>query len=154
MKITKHDKPYFVWVHGVSGPVKSFLTFKVQPQTHRYYDAEKGLYALHVDHLVDLVKIGEFHLGFVDYSDLGVDLQMYIAQGKSGRSQKKTIPQDDPFAVMHLLPSAPQSIIEAAWKALAKLHHPDMGGDEETFKRIADAYSRIKENGSAPKGSS
>jgi len=32
----------------------------------------------------------------------------------------------DPFATLHLLPSAPPELIEAAARTLAKLHHPDL----------------------------
>ncbi len=32
----------------------------------------------------------------------------------------------DPFATLHLLPSAPRELIEAAARTLAKLHHPDL----------------------------
>ncbi len=33
--------------------------------------------------------------------------------------------RDDPHAVLHLLPSAPLELVEAAGRCLAKLHHPD-----------------------------
>ncbi len=149
MKIIRHENPALVWVKGATGPVKSFITFSVQPASHRYWDSERAAWAVQVDHLIDLVKIGEYHTGFVDYSDLGIDLQMFIAQNKS-RNVVKSIIQEDPFAVMHLLPTAPQVMIEAAWKALAKLHHPDSGGNEEEFKRVSDAYQRIKKTNGSP----
>lgn len=33
--------------------------------------------------------------------------------------------------------------IKTAYKRLAKRHHPDMGGDEETFKRLNDAHQQM-----------
>jgi len=33
--------------------------------------------------------------------------------------------------------------IKSAYKRMAKLHHPDMGGDEEKFKQINEAHSRM-----------
>lgn len=35
------------------------------------------------------------------------------------------------------------SAIKAAYKRLAKCHHPDMGGDEEAFKRLNDAHQQM-----------
>ena len=32
--------------------------------------------------------------------------------------------------------------IKLRFKALAQFHHPDKGGDEETFKRIRGLFSR------------
>ena len=43
----------------------------------------------------------------------------------------------DPFATLHLLPSAPPELIEAAARSLAKLHHPDLRPEHE--KALATA---------------
>lgn len=44
------------------------------------------------------------------------------------------------FAALHLLQSAPRSVVDAAYRALAKQHHPDLGGDPETMRRLTEAY--------------
>jgi DnaJ-class molecular chaperone len=46
----------------------------------------------------------------------------------------------DPYAVLHLRPTAPPAIIKAAWRELAKLLHPDHGGNPEEFQRAKEAY--------------
>ena len=33
--------------------------------------------------------------------------------------------------------------VKKAYKALAKIHHPDQGGNEELFKNIAEAYEKL-----------
>ncbi|MDB5478829.1 MAG: hypothetical protein JWM96_1324 [Alphaproteobacteria bacterium] len=43
----------------------------------------------------------------------------------------------DPFATLHLLPSAPPELIEAAARSLAKLFHPDLKPEHE--KALATA---------------
>ncbi len=43
----------------------------------------------------------------------------------------------DPYATLHLLPSAPPELIEAAARALAKIHHPDLRPEHE--KALATA---------------
>lgn len=50
----------------------------------------------------------------------------------------------EPWATLHLLPSAPPEVIQAAFRALARLHHPDRGGNEETMRKINNAWEQLK----------
>ena len=54
------------------------------------------------------------------------------------RNQHRANP--DCFAKLYLLPSAPPSVVTAVWKALARLHHPDVGGSNDRMKEINLAY--------------
>jgi len=47
----------------------------------------------------------------------------------------------DPYSVLGLAPGASEAEIKSAFKKLAKKHHPDVGGDEQKFKEINEAYS-------------
>lgn len=51
---------------------------------------------------------------------------------------------DDPpwHETLHLAPSAGPDLIRAAFRQLAREHHPDRGGDPETFARINRAHER------------
>lgn len=49
----------------------------------------------------------------------------------------------NPYEVLGVTPNANEVVIEAAYKALVKEHHPDQGGDEEEFKEIKRAYESI-----------
>jgi len=56
-----------------------------------------------------------------------------------------TVPEfEDPYVVMHLLPTASQAIIDAVFRTLAKELHPDAGGDPEAFMRLKTAYDKLK----------
>jgi hypothetical protein len=55
----------------------------------------------------------------------------------------KSKPEVDPFATLHLLPSAPPEVVKAAYKALAMKHHPDRGGSVEEMQRVNVAYETI-----------
>ncbi|HXG66833.1 MAG TPA: hypothetical protein VNO70_17150 [Blastocatellia bacterium] len=55
-----------------------------------------------------------------------------------------TDPMADAYKVLHLLPSAPLPVVQAARKALARLHHPDLGGDAERMKAINNAADAIE----------
>lgn len=65
------------------------------------------------------------------------------AQDPGHPPSPKTI---DSLARLHLRETAPWPVVEAAYKALARLHHPDKGGDQTTMKHINAAYTNLKEN--------
>jgi curved DNA-binding protein len=48
---------------------------------------------------------------------------------------------NDPYATLGINPGATDKEIKAAFKKLAKKHHPDVGGNEVKFKEINEAYS-------------
>ena len=48
------------------------------------------------------------------------------------------------FKLLGLSPSSPWDAIERAYRAKAKIHHPDIGGDDDTMRALNDAYARIK----------
>ncbi|HEY7182350.1 MAG TPA: J domain-containing protein [Blastocatellia bacterium] len=50
----------------------------------------------------------------------------------------------DAFRTLHLLDSAPPEVVRAAYKALALLHHPDAGGDQEQMTAINLAYEVLR----------
>jgi hypothetical protein len=52
---------------------------------------------------------------------------------------------DDAYAALHLQPGAPHSVVKAAYRALAHLHHPDTGGDPGAMTRINAAYAAIQQ---------
>ncbi len=52
-------------------------------------------------------------------------------------------PNGGPYAVLGLDPRAPLSVVQAAWRALAKELHPDAGGTKEQFQKLEAAYSQI-----------
>jgi hypothetical protein len=63
------------------------------------------------------------------------------------RSEPRQIPPH--YAVLHIDPSAPLEVAEAAYRALAKRAHPDAGGSTETMQRLNAAIETIR----AEKGS-
>ena len=46
----------------------------------------------------------------------------------------------NPYAELDVPITATTDEIKLRFKALAQFHHPDKGGDEETFKRIRQSY--------------
>ncbi len=47
------------------------------------------------------------------------------------------------YTVLHLRETAPPELIEAAFRCLARLHHPDRGGDVATMQRLNAAHAAL-----------
>jgi len=48
-----------------------------------------------------------------------------------------------PHAVLHLLPDAPADLVPVVYRHLAKVKHPDRGGDTREMQRLNEAYETI-----------
>jgi hypothetical protein len=53
-------------------------------------------------------------------------------------------PVSDSWRRLHLQPDAPPEVVDAAYKALARVHHPDHGGDNGHMREINLAYDALK----------
>ncbi len=51
---------------------------------------------------------------------------------------------DRDFAALHLLPSAPPALVEAAFRCLSKELHPDRGGQHEAMVRLNQAVGSLR----------
>jgi curved DNA-binding protein CbpA len=51
----------------------------------------------------------------------------------------------DPYLELEISIDASEEEIKAQYRALAMIHHPDKGGDEEKFKRIKEAYEILSD---------
>jgi len=51
----------------------------------------------------------------------------------------------DYYRVLGILPNAPDEVIKAVYRALAKKHHPDAGGDPKLFRALSEAYSVLSD---------
>lgn len=75
-------------------------------------------------------------------------LRRELLQCLKAQSQQQTSNRaraDDPYAILHVNRDAPPEVIEAAYRALAKIHHPDVGGSDAAMKRINVAHAAILE---------
>ena len=49
-----------------------------------------------------------------------------------------------PYQTLGLADDAPKFVVEAAYRAMAKKHHPDSGGDVDSMKDVNAAFEEIK----------
>jgi len=134
------------WVR-LSGPrVKKFqdaIRFGVRPQTHRKFDPDAQQWMVYWKWLPFLAKISRAHYTHVDWSGLPPEWQMF-AVGSKPPTPLLDLQEDDPFAVLHILESAPMEVVKAAHRALVLKYHPDReGGNHDATATVNDAYGRI-----------
>jgi hypothetical protein len=55
----------------------------------------------------------------------------------------------DHYATLHLLPTAPRAVIDAAFRALSKACHPDRGGSDAAMRRLIEAHDALNRRLSA-----
>lgn len=48
------------------------------------------------------------------------------------------------YRMLGISPSSSWDEIEKAYKRKAKIHHPDLGGDEDMMRALNEAYNRLK----------
>ncbi len=65
-------------------------------------------------------------------------------RGDHGRPAATALDRDLCYRMLGLSPSATWEEIERAYRRKAKLHHPDLGGDEDTMRALNEAYQRLK----------
>jgi len=90
------------------------------------------------------------------YSDLGIGIvravypQLVVVNEWDGDAKPPPIRKTDPtYADLHLLPSAPAELVQAAYRCLARLNHPDTGGNTATMQRLNAAFDTLKARRSA-----
>jgi len=45
------------------------------------------------------------------------------------------------YQTLDVPPAATQEEVKLAYRALSRLHHPDLGGDKDTYQKITEAYA-------------
>jgi len=133
-------------LYRVEDPLRAVVDYmrKNVPNTHKFCD-ERGVWHIDLKYVVAVGQIQLANNGKIDLNELPKYEQDQLLEYASKLVNKKprTSLSDDSYSILHLLPTAPRLIVDAAWKALAKAHHPDRGGDEELFKKYQAAYQRI-----------
>jgi hypothetical protein len=97
------------------------------PSDHREWDPDVKEWTIWPPYAADVLTLTKHTYGFV-------------------RERGNAAPiADDYFRILHLRETAPIELIESAFRCLAKLHHPDRGGDHATMRRLNSAYEALRE---------
>ena len=132
--------PLIVWhpdgsAADVTFPYSAYVVDALKcavPSPLRTYDPDSrtwtiaGRYVHAVYHVLDQV------FGEVD-----------VEGSRTGTSDHGRPTGGDPYQVLHLLPSAPDEVVTVVYRTLAKLHHPDRGGEHDAMLALNQAYDAI-----------
>ena len=89
----------------------------------------------HVSRIVDVINYALSNGEDVDYSILPDTIKAELKREVHSTSS----------ATLHLTDGAPEFIVDAVWKAIAKRYHPDTyTGDADLFMKYKAAYDKIK----------
>lgn len=81
----------------------------------------------------------------------GASVEWSTSNSSDNRENRERTRKQSPFApskvdaytALFLLPDAPAPLVKAAYRELAKLHHPDAGGTTEGMQKINEAYRQL-----------
>lgn len=104
------------------------------PFNHRKWDPDSKLWWVDDAHFSTALRLA--HRFFDDVRD---------RTGDPEPKAESTSALANPYSVLYLLPTAPTPVVKAVYRCLAKMCHPDAGGDAERMKLINRAYEAIEE---------
>lgn len=130
--LTRRDERRFDATCPYSRGFVAFL--RGLPTKDRTFRPEDRRWSIDYRHLRAVVDAGIRFVGQVDDHDLESTVRRAPAATPGAKA----------YAVLHLLPSAPPPVVKAAYRALARLHHPDTGGSAKLMADLTHAYAEIE----------
>ncbi|MGI8475399.1 MAG: hypothetical protein ACR2OO_03380 [Thermomicrobiales bacterium] len=109
------------------------------PSACRSYDRDSKTWMVSVGMAGLAIEILEFTFGEVTVE--------HAAGSRPGPTPIRT--SDADYRALHLLSSAPGYVIEAAYRAMAKANHPDVGGNVEVMTKINLAFEQLQRRAGA-----
>ncbi len=120
----------------VTFPFDAFVVGEIKravPSPLRTYDPDTRTWTVAARYVGDIYHILDRVFGGVD-----------IEGSRTGTSDRGRPTGGDPYQVLHLRPTAPPELVDAAYRCLARLHHPDRGGSTTTMQAINAAAEQIR----------
>jgi hypothetical protein len=77
------------------------------------------------------------------FTEDSVFLESHHRRHRCGFKYQAVDNGSSPHATLFVTSDAPVEVIRAAYRALAQLHHPDVGGDSERMQAINVAYDDL-----------
>jgi len=95
----------------------------------------------------DLI-IDRSHFGLTPKIGAAISIEAAIAMttSRTPHSSRNKVDTTTLYTILGVYKTATSADIKAAYRALALKHHPDKGGDSDTFKIIARAYKVLSDD--------
>ena len=134
------NSPLIIWhpdgsAADVRFPFDAFVVGELKravPSPLRTYDPDSKTWTVAARYVGDIYHILDQAFGGVD-----------IEGSRTGTSDHRQRAGGDPYQVLHLLPSAPDEVVTVVYRTLARLTHPDVGGDHDAMLALNEAYDAI-----------
>ena len=141
------EAPCWVRLNGAVGKLEACVRQGIRPTTRRKYDHMSGTWLVHWHWTGWVAKLAREQGYIVDWKELPDRWQM-VAAGASPAPGSEFLavqpPKEaTPFDALYVVPTAPDEVIKAAYKAMASKTHPDKGGDAAEFRKVSEAYDKI-----------
>lgn len=138
--LTAYDTQW-VELTGLGGKLLITVRHGMKP-TMRKFDTPTGHWLVHYSQIFFIVASARVYGYEVEYGTLPTAWQMKAA-GARVIVDPPPPREEPPFGKLFITEDAPMEVVQAAYRALAKKHHPDAGGSTEKFQEIDGAYRRI-----------
>ena len=136
---------HWIRLDGAIGKLLTTVKAGIRPASRRRWNHEHSTWEIHWPWVHSVAGWARGQGYTVDWSSLPDTWQMAAAGASVGAaSMSGGVSQPNAFEALYVEENAPDEVVTAAFRALAKKHHPDRGGDEEEFKKISDAYEAIR----------
>ncbi len=134
------NRPLIIWhpdgsVADVRFPYDAFVVGEIKrsvPSPLRSYDPDTKAWTISARYVSTVFHILARVFGEVE-----------VEGSRTGTSDPRQRASGDPYQVLHLLPSAPDEVVTVVYRTLARLTHPDVGGDHDAMLALNQAYDAI-----------
>lgn len=118
------------------------IKFGVRPQSYRRYDPVTNCWYVHMTWVDFLVNVSKRYYDEVDYLQLPLDWQSLVTEVNVVCAPAPLL--IDYFKQLYVTQNAPEAVIKASFKALARLYHSDTGGTDDLMTQLNIAYDQIR----------
>lgn len=138
ISVTRTDAGLQVRLYGDSGQFELALNALKQDisRQNRKFDAERRCWMIDYDSQAEL----ECWLKRMR-AEMKADVVYKNGYGRHEWAARRDV--TNAYATLHLLPTAPPELVKAAYRCLAMMNHPDVGGDTETMQQLNIAYAQL-----------
>jgi hypothetical protein len=127
------------------------------PSRGRKWDSDRKMWTITPAYIDDAVRLLEQYFHVVDLREEKAKAEREQREREQEHQQQQEQERQreqhereqryrhGPYATLHLQPTAPPELIHSAWRCLAKLYHPDHGGNLSQMQKLNAAYEELRQ---------